>query len=243
MYTHVDQGSAEAQHSRCRPIPAWEYRDNIGAADMRGRMQWCVYVCTMATLSISISAWATGVTERVSVSSGGRQGNQDSSGATVGDAMTRSGRLVVFESDASNLVAGDTNGASDVFLRDSAKNRTWRVSLARDGTQGNGDSFGGAISADGRVVAFVSDASNLVPHDTNGTTDVFVRDLQTGIVRRVNVGPGGRQADGRSFGAAISADGRFVAFSSEATNLVSGDTNGAQDIFTHDLIIARRRWE
>ena len=87
-------------------------------------------------------------------------------------------------------------------------------------------SFGPAISADGRFVAFISDATNLVPGDTNGRYDVFVRDRQTGTTRRVSVGPGGVQGNGDSFDPAISADGRFVAFDSYATNLVPGDTNG-----------------
>ena len=91
-----------------------------------------------------------------------------------------------------------------------------------------------AISADGRFVAFRSDATNLVPGDTNGATDVFVRDRQTGTTRRVSVGPGGAQGNGGSFMPAISADGRFVAFESSATNLVPGDTNDMEDMFVHD---------
>ena len=97
------------------------------------------------------------------------------------------------------------------------------------------DSFDPAISADGRFVAFSSDATNLVPGDTNGTADVFVRDRQTGTTRRVSVGPGGAQGNGDSVDPALSADGRFVAFESDATNLVPGDTNGVDDVFVRTL--------
>ena len=86
------------------------------------------------------------------------------------------------------------------------------MSVGPGGVQGNDDSFDPAISADGRFVAFGSDATNLVPGDTNGSDDVFVRDRQTGTTRRVSVGPGGVQGNGASFDPAISADGRFVAF-------------------------------
>ena len=92
-----------------------------------------------------------------------------------------------------------------------------------------------AISADGRFVAFDSEATNLVPGDTNDASDVFVRDRQTGTTRRVSVSSGGAQGNGASFDPAISADGRFVAFNSDATNLVPGDTNGAADVFVRTL--------
>jgi len=113
---------------------------------------------------------------------------------------------------------------------------TERVSLGPRGVQGNDFSSVGSISArsisaDGRFVAFISSAFNLVPGDTNGSYDVFVRDRQTGTTRRVSVGPGSAQGNDSSYEAAISADGRFVAFNSDATNLVSGDTNGFTDVF------------
>lgn len=180
------------------------------------------------------AAWAHGTTERVSVSSNGKQGNSDSTGGTIGDAMTDDGRYVVFQSEASNLVPGDTNGVSDVFLRDRRTGQTQRVSVSSTGSQGSQDSFGGAISASGRYVVFYSDAIDLVPRDSNGQADVFVRNLKTGTTQRVNVGTDGRQANGPSFGSAISADGRYVVFASTATNLVLGDNNGWQDIFVRD---------
>ena len=113
-------------------------------------------------------------------------------------AISADGRFVAFASDASNLVPGDTNGTLDVFVRDRQTGTTRRVSVGPGGVQGNGDSFDPAISADGRFVAFTSDATNLVPGDTNGASDVFVRDRQTGTTERVSVGPGGAQGNGRA---------------------------------------------
>src|SRR4029453_10228645 len=111
---------------------------------------------------------------------------------------------------------------------------TTRVSTSTGGGQGNGRSFVPAISADGWYVAFYSDASNLVSGDTNGTRDVFVRDLQRGETTRVSVSTSGTEANGDSFAPGISSDGRYVAFASAATNLVDGDTNDANDIFVRD---------
>jgi Tol biopolymer transport system component len=168
----------------------------------------------------------TGTTERVSVSSSGEQGNAFSVGTISAD-----GRFIAFESDASNLVPGDTNGKRDVFVRDRKLGTTERVSLRPDGGQGNDYSFSPALSAGGRFVAFTSWASNLVPGDTNGTDDVFVRDRVTGVTIRASISSSGKQGNDHSNDPAISADGRFIAFMSHATNLVPGDTNGVNDIF------------
>src|SRR5439155_1199180 len=120
---------------------------------------------------------------------------------------------------------------------------TVRVSVASDGTEGNHVSFGPALSADGRFVAFDSDATNLVAGDTNGTTDVFVHDRQTGTTERVSVASGGgTQGHGNSGGffafPALSADSRFVAIKSDATNLVAGEANRAYDVFVHDRAVS-----
>src|SRR5262249_58840522 len=133
------------------------------------------------------------------------------------------------------LVAGDTNGATDVFVRDRQASTTERVSVGKNNSQANGFSSHPRLSADGRFVAFASFASNLVRGDTNGATDVFVRDRQAGATERASVATGGSQGDGPSpsggirggitFGPAISADGSLVAFDSSATNLSAGDTN------------------
>jgi TolB protein len=158
----------------------------------------------------------TGRTELVSVSSAGTQGDGESYGAS---RVTPSGRHVVFVSAATNLVAGDTNGVPDVFVRDRRAGTTRLVSVAAGGTAADAHSEAPHISADGRFVAFSSAASNLVPGDTNGTRDVFVRDLASGQTRRVSVARDGRAGNGDSDAAGISADGRYVGFVSTATNL------------------------
>lgn len=147
------------------------------------------------------------------------------------------GSLVAFTSDLSNLVSGDTNLVDDVFVRDMASNAITRVSVATGspGTQANGLSRWASMSADGRYVAFESQASNLVASDTNGYSDIFVRDRQTNTTTRVSVVTGGAQGTGgHSLRPSISANGRFVAFISAATNLVAGDTNTIYDVFVHD---------
>jgi Tol biopolymer transport system component len=173
-----------------------------------------------------------GTTERISVSSSGEEGN-DGSGY-YGLGMSLDGRFVVFQSDATNLVPGDTNGERDVFLRDRQQGITERVSLSSSGEQADGWSFVPVVSPDGRFVTFDSDATNLVPDDTNGERDVFVRDRLAGTTERVSVSSSGGQANGRSYRPSISADGRFVAFESFASNLVPGDTNGERDVFERD---------
>jgi len=173
--------------------------------------------------------WAN-TTTRVSVAGDGGQANRES----FSPAISASGRYVVFWSYASNLVPGDTNGLPDIFVRDRLTGATTRVNVATDGAQANGFSFSPAISADGRYVTYDSGASSLVPGDTNNVDDVFVRDRQTGTTTRVSVGGDGAQGNGPSRGAAISADGRYVTFGSEASNLVSGDTNDVGDVFVRD---------
>jgi hypothetical protein len=177
----------------------------------------------------------TGRTERVSVSSRGEQAN----GNSAGPSISADGRYVAFGSGASNLVKGDTNGRTDVFVRDWLKGKTERVSVRSDGSQvaegGFSDSLSASfISEDGRFVAFVSSGTDLVPGDTNGVTDVFLRDRKLGTTERVSLGPHRRQANAGSLSPVLSPDGRFVAFESDATNLVPGDTNELSDIFVRD---------
>jgi Tol biopolymer transport system component len=171
-------------------------------------------------------------TERVSVATGGAQANN----GAVYPSISADGRSVVFFSGSTNLVAGDTNGVTDVFLHDLVSGATERVSVATGGAQGDSGSSGCSVSADGRYVAFESAATNLVAGDTNGVWDIFVRDRQSGTTERASVDSGGVQGNDGSgvYGVAISADGRFVAFDSGATNLVAGDANAATDVFVHD---------
>jgi pimeloyl-ACP methyl ester carboxylesterase len=174
-------------------------------------------------------------TARVSVNSGGVQGNNDSS-RLFQPSISADGRYVAFESNASNLVGEDTNGTSDIFVRDTQTNTTTRVSVASSGEQANLSSVDPSISADGRYVAFYSTASNLVSGDTNGTSDIFVRDIVENSTTRISVDSDGTQANGSSYDPSISADGRYVAYDSNASNLVSGDTNGLVDIFVRDTV-------
>ncbi|MGH8936365.1 MAG: hypothetical protein ACRDXD_08925 [Acidimicrobiia bacterium] len=176
---------------------------------------------------------STGETTRVSVSSAGAEGNQES--RNWRPSISDDGRYVLFESDASNLVGGDTNDRTDVFLHDHSTAETTRVSVSSSGEEADNFSGAASISADGLHVVFGSAATNLVDGDTNGTRDVFLHGVATGTTSRVSVGTRGEEGNDISFQAAISADGNFVAFASLATNLVSGDGNGAIDVFLRDL--------
>ncbi|NJP09241.1 MAG: hypothetical protein HC866_06920 [Leptolyngbyaceae cyanobacterium RU_5_1] len=172
-------------------------------------------------------------TTRISVASDGTQADGSSQGTV---SLSADGRYVVFSSSASNLVAGDTNSTTDIFLRDRLTDQTTRLNVASDGTQSNGASSNPTISADGRYVVFTSNASNLVAGDTNNQTDIFVRDRQTGDTRRVSVAADGTQANNASSVASVSGNGRYAVFTSQASNLVAGDTNNAADVFVHDLV-------
>jgi WD40 repeat protein len=190
---------------------------------------------TNGTNDVFVRDRQTGVTERVSVGSAGQQGDDTS----FEPAISGDGRFVAFASFASNLVAGDTNGSIDVFVHDRVTNVTERVSVDSAGREGGSSSDRPAISGDGRFVAFESSASNLVADDTNDTGDIFVHDRLTGRTERVSVDSAGAQANFDSMDPAISADGRFVAFTSFASNLVPGDTNGSDgicmgEVFVHD---------
>jgi Tol biopolymer transport system component len=197
---------------------------------VKGKLWLAVLVAILAGALVGDTYASPGGTTRVSVDSAGNQGNAHS----VYPAISADGRYVAFESDASNLVPGDTNGTTDVFVHDRQTGETTRVSVDSAGNQGNGGSFDPVISADGRYVAFYSGASNLVPGDTNGHGDGFVHDRQTGETTLVTVDSAGNQGNDFSTVSAISADGRYVAFYSGASNLVPGDTNGTWDVFVHD---------
>ncbi|MGZ8200495.1 MAG: TolB family protein, partial [Methylosarcina sp.] len=173
----------------------------------------------------------TGLTLRVSLGNAGNEGNGSSSVL----AISNNGRFVTFQSSADNLVSGDNNGVADVFVRDLKKAQTQRIFVNNAGGQGDTTSGGFSISANRRFVEFTSQASNLVDGDTNGVSDVFVRDLKTGVTRRASVDSAGVEGNSYSSGSDLSVDGRFVAFVSSASNLVPGDTNGYLDVFVHDL--------
>ncbi|MGH2682722.1 MAG: DUF6531 domain-containing protein [Actinomycetota bacterium] len=248
---------------------------------------------TNSKLDVFVRDRVAGTSRRVSISSSGEQGNGHSGGPP---SISGDGRFVVFTSQATNLVSGDTNGITDVFAHDLVTGTTTRVSVDSSGNQSNDISSLPRISGDGRYVVFQSDASNLVPEDTNGGVfgqDIFLHDRVTAETSRMSVGPSGQQcdcdssdpsissdgqfvafrSDGLTPGEShvgfaiyvrqvspydieivsngpedtpangntgelswISADGRYVAFASWATNLVPNDTNELEDIFLHDRL-------
>lgn len=128
-------------------------------------------------------------------------------------------------------MTGDSNALDDVFVHDRQTGATTRVSVGPAAAEANGGCAAPSISADGRIVAFHSTASNLVATDSNGSRDVFVHDRQTGGTSLVSLDTAGVQGNASSSRASISADGRFIAFESSADNLVAGDSNGVTDVF------------
>ena len=171
-----------------------------------------------------------GITFRVSIRTSGLEANSASGHPSISD----DGSQVAFDSGASNLVVGDTNRVTDVFVRDWVVSQTTRVSVDSSGVQGDGESAAPSISRNGNVVGFHSFATNLVAHDVNNQYDVFVRDRSAGATEIVSVDSSGIAADKWSFGASLSDDGQFVAFYSWSDNLVAGDTNSTGDVFLRD---------
>ncbi len=171
-----------------------------------------------------------GTTTRVSVSTDGEAGNDDSTRPTI----SNDGRYVGYNSDATNLIASDTNSERDVFVHDTQTGTTIRASESANGEGGNDKSDRPAISGDGRYLAFFTDATNLVSGDSNALRDVYVKNLEDQSVARMGIPPAGGEPNGANTRPAISDDGRFVVFRSTATNLNSGDTNTVEDIYLHD---------
>ena len=173
----------------------------------------------------------TGVTQRVSISTSGEEAN-DYSDYSI--SISADGRFVAFRSDATNLVSDDTNAMSDIFVHDTQTGSTERISISNEEAQGNDWAYTGSISADGNLVAFSSRATNLVSGDVNASTDVFVRDRQAGTTTRVTVNSNGEEADKGGSEPSISANGRYVVFSSNANNLMVEDNYNFTQIFIHD---------
>ena len=221
------QGNAESVEASIsgdgRYVAFLSKATNLVAGDSKG--QYAIYVHDRRT----------GQTARASVASDGTQANAFS----CQPAISADGRYTAFESDADNLTAGTSKKSRQVYVHDRETGKTAIVSVASDGTVGNSGSSEASISVDDRYVAFRSFANNLVPNDTNEALDVFVHDRKTGGTIRISVASDGTQGDGVSYSPSISADGRHIAFYSEATNLVPGDTNGAGDVFVHDCKTGR----
>lgn len=171
-----------------------------------------------------------GATQRVSLAAdGGQIGVGSTTPSLSGDA-----RLLTFVTSAP-LVADDTNDVEDVYVRDLATGGIQRVSVAADGSEGEVRSGASRLSRDGRHVAFVT-AAALVPEDTNDAVDVYVRDFAAGTIERVSVSSTGEQASAAFSPPALTPDGRYVVFQSNAANLVPGDTNDAWDVFVRDRV-------
>lgn len=201
---------------------------NLGAPD------------TNAAPDVFVHDRQTGTTTLVSAADAGPPGGGGSgNGASSAPSISVEGRHVAFHSDATDLLGanGDTNARTDVFVRDLDTATTTRVSIATDGSQGDDQAQQVSISADGRVVAFQSKATNLVGGDTNKFEDIFVHDRTTAATTRVSLALGGAEANNFSFWPVVSGDGTHVAFASAATNLVVGDTSSRQDIFRRHLAV------
>ena len=203
-------------------IAFFSFASNLVGADANG--DWDVFVYDQNSLA----------TTRVSVTSSGGEAN----GNSEWPAISSDGSTVAFESFASNLVASDGNGVFDVFVHAIASGATGRVSVTSGGGEANAASYLPSISSDGSVVAFESDASNLVAGDSNSYTDVFLRDRTAGTTARASVDSSGNQGDFGSHGPTLSGDGKSVAFWSFADDLVAGDSNFASDVFLHDFTAA-----
>ncbi|MEX1253810.1 MAG: hypothetical protein WEE64_05655 [Dehalococcoidia bacterium] len=188
-------------------------------------------LASLALLTALPSASAGGpTTERVSVASDATEADGPSEAASA----SADGRFVAFASDASNLVPDDSFGARDIFVRDLDAGATERVSVGTGGAEANNHSFTPAISGDGRYVAFASFASNIVANDLNDESDIFVYDRTAGAVERVSVASNATEGNNESVTPSISADGRYVTFTSLATNLVVSDANNDRDVFLRD---------
>ncbi len=179
---------------------------------------------------------------RVSVDSSGTESN----GLSRAPAISGDGSTIVFASDADNLVLGDTNGLRDVFAYDVQTGNVTRVSEATGGVQATGGlglgSDDPAVSQDGRYVVFVSSATNLVASDGNGAPDVFLHDRQTGATERVSLSEAGTEVDGFSGLPSISADGRYVAFENDSSDIVSGFLGGSPHVFVRDRVGGTTTW-
>jgi Tol biopolymer transport system component len=177
-----------------------------------------------------VAAATASTYQRVSVASGGAQ----SDGWSYHPSVSADDRFVAFDSTATNLVPGDTNGLSDIFVFDRFTGITTRESIGLGGVEANAPSSYPSISANGRFVAFQSSATNLVS-DIAGS-QIYVRDRQLGVTIVASISSSGIPGNEDSYSASISGDGRFVSFLSVADNLVPGDTNGILDVFTHELV-------
>lgn len=185
----------------------------------------------LTLFALAGGATAQMTTDRIAMGMGGAQPNGNVSDV----AMSADGRFVVFSSDATNLVAGDTNGKQDVFLYDADLQSVERISVTSLGVEGNNNSFSPSISDDGTLVVFVSTATNFAGDDDNNALDVFLYDRLTTNLTLISRHSDTTLGDNASYDCKISGNGLFVVYRSLATNLVDEDTNGFVDIFLYDV--------
>lgn len=202
-----------------RYVAFWSFGDNLVSGDTNGT--WDVFVHDRQL----------GLTVRASVDSLGNEGNAYAERPVI----SADGTSVAFWSGASNLVVGDTNGVSDVFVRHIPSGTTRRVSISTAGAEANQPCYFPAISADGQTIAFYSQSTSLVAGDLSPNEDIFVHKIQSGVTVRASVDAMGGEPNNASLTPSLSADGRYCAFTSAATDLVAGDTNSAWDVFVRDL--------
>jgi len=206
---------------------------------MKGKTLWFRANAVLVGLCLlGAAAAAHAATQLVSSHNGAIPVTAGGNGGSTGPVITPDGRFVVFTSTANNLIIGQ-NGllTSQVYLYDRLSNTTSLVSVNTNGTGGgNGHSSQGQVSANGRYVVFLSDASDLVAGDANGLMDIFERDLVAGTTSLISVATNGGSGNARSYYPVMTPDGRNVAFISQASNLVPGDNNGGDDVFVRDTI-------
>jgi hypothetical protein len=169
-------------------------------------------------------------TKLISVATSGAHGN----GYSGEPSINNNGSLVAFESDSSNLIPNDSNGWTDIFVRNWITGTTQLISIAMDGSTGNGKSIYPAVNGNGHIVAFASKASNLVPNDNNGRRDIFVRNWITGRTQLISVAMDGSTGNRSSFEPSINDDGNLVSFGSASSNLVPDDNNDTTDVFVRN---------
>lgn len=207
---------------------------------MSGAIKTC-RLCLLILLLVASSLVSVTAAQLVTVpgsSFAPKLGGNGDSGLSI---ISNDGRYVLFASTANNLTLTNNNNyvlpcRFNVYLRDTLNGTTTLVSANQSGTGGgNGDSFPTGISTNGQFALFESSASDLVANDTNNATDIFVRDVINGTTTLVSTNPAGGNASGISRGSVLTPDGRYVAFTSAATNLVVNDTNGIADVFVRDL--------
>ena len=226
------QGNADSDYSNVSSDGRWVVFASLASNLVKGD--------TNGYWDLFIRNTITGTTRLITRAPNGTPANGDTS--YIGpSSLSSDGRFVTFSSQASNLVHADANGQADVFVYDRENRRIRRASVNTSEVEGDGASGDPTISAGGRFVVFDSSATNLVKGDTNSAYDVFIRDLVKGRTRRVSVSSTEVAGDQSSRYPTVSDDGRFVAFESDATNLVGSDTNNATDIFVRDLANGRTR--